>query len=213
MDQKQVLQRIEDEIIICGMRGPFVPAVALELVEVMMSEGIRIFEFTMNSEEPIEAMQAVKARWGDAVVAGMGTVLDVPTAHRVLSAGADFVVSPAFQPAVVEAVLEREVFMAPGVMTPSEAITAWDMGVPMLKIFPIGSLGLDYFKAIFGPLNHLRFMCNGGMNAENAGSFIRAGAKAVGMAGWLSGDGTWTAEVLRDRARQLRQAIGQVQKA
>jgi 2-dehydro-3-deoxyphosphogluconate aldolase/(4S)-4-hydroxy-2-oxoglutarate aldolase len=81
------------------------------------------------------------------------------------------------------------------------------MGVKLLKLFPIGTLGIDYFKAIFGPLDHMKFMCNGGMDADNSRELVQAGAVAVGMAGWLSGDGTWPESRLRSRARILVNAI------
>jgi 2-dehydro-3-deoxyphosphogluconate aldolase/(4S)-4-hydroxy-2-oxoglutarate aldolase len=200
-------QMILDGVVIAGMRGAFHPETALKVCETMVEEEINAFEFTMNSQQPIEAMQAVKARFGDAACVGMGTVLDVETAKRVIDAGADFIVSPAFQPEVVEFVLSQGVFIAPGVITPSEAVAAWNMGVKMLKLFPIGSLGLDYFKALFGPLDHMKFMCNGGMNDNNAGELIKAGAVAVGMASWLTGDGTWTDSRLRSRARVLVNAV------
>jgi 2-dehydro-3-deoxyphosphogluconate aldolase/(4S)-4-hydroxy-2-oxoglutarate aldolase len=200
-------QMILDGVIIAGMRGAFHPETALNVCETMVEEEINAFEFTMNSQQPIEAMQAVKARFGDAACVGMGTVLDVETAKRVIDAGADFIVSPAFQPEVVEFVLSQGVFIAPGVITPSEAVAAWNMGVKMLKLFPIGSLGLDYFKAMFGPLDHMKFMCNGGMNDSNAGDLIKAGAVAVGMASWLTGDGSWTDSRLRSRARVLVNAV------
>ena len=100
-----------------------------------------------------------------------------------------------------------DLLVAPGVATPSEAVAAWEMGVKLLKIFPIGALGIDYFKAMFGPLDHMKFMCNGGMDADNAREFIQAGAIAVGMAGWLSGDGTWPESRLRSRARVLVNAV------
>jgi 2-dehydro-3-deoxyphosphogluconate aldolase/(4S)-4-hydroxy-2-oxoglutarate aldolase len=200
-------QMILDGVVIAGMRGAFHPETALKVCETMVEEEINAFEFTMNSQQPIEAMQAVKARFGDAACVGMGTVLDVETAKRVIDAGADFIVSPAFQPEVVEFVVSQGVFIAPGVITPSEAVAAWNMGVKMLKLFPIGSLGLDYFKAIVGPLDHMKFMCNGGMNDNNAGELIKAGAVAVGMASWLTGDGTWTDSRLRSRARVLVNAV------
>jgi 2-dehydro-3-deoxyphosphogluconate aldolase / (4S)-4-hydroxy-2-oxoglutarate aldolase len=198
---------IEDGVIIAGMRGAFGPENALRVTALMMEEGINAFEFTMNSDQPIEAMQAVKRELGDAACVGMGTVLNTTDAHRVLDAGADYVVSPAFQPEVVRVVMDSGVLIAPGVMTPTEAITAWDMGVRLLKIFPIGNLGLDYFKSIRGPLNHLKWMCNGGMTGDNAPQFIAAGASAVGMAGWLTGDGTMPLDEMRKRAKMLRAGI------
>jgi 2-dehydro-3-deoxyphosphogluconate aldolase/(4S)-4-hydroxy-2-oxoglutarate aldolase len=133
--------------------------------------------------------------------------LSVDSAKRVLDAGADFVVSPAFQPDVVQAILDFDVFVAPGVNTPSECVAAWDMGVKMLKLFPVGTLGVEYFNAISGPLGHMKFMCNGGMNAENVPQFLRAGAFACGMAGWLTGDGSMPPETIRRRARLLREGV------
>lgn len=207
MQAQQVLDWFAQTKVIAGMRGDFPPEVALRVTAVMMEHGITAFEFTLNSTQPLEAMQAVKQEYGDNACVGMGTVLDVDAAKRVLDSGADFVVSPAFQPHVVQVVQDAGILMAPGVVTPSEAVAAWEMGVPILKIFPIGSLGLDYFKAIYGPLNHIKFMCNGGMNAQNAVDFLKAGAVACGMAGWLTGDGHTAEDSLRSRAAQMREAV------
>ena len=181
MDCDNALNTIKSGGIVAGMRGAFPPDVALQVSEVLMNEGITVFEMMMNSEEPIAAMAALKAEYGDEATVGMGTVLDVESASRALDAGADFVVSPAFQPDVVRAVMARGVLMGPGVATPSEAVAAWGMGVPLIKLFPIGALGIDYFTAIFGPLKHMSFMCNGAMNDQNARDMIRAGAVACGI--------------------------------
>ena len=207
MDSNNALRTISSSGIVAGMRGDFPPDVALRVSEVLMHEGISVFEMMMNSTEPIAAMQAVKAEYGDAACVGMGTVLDVEAAMAVLDAGADFVVSPAFQPEVVTAVMDRGILMGPGVATPSEAVAAWDMGVKLLKLFPIGALGIDYFTAIFGPLKHMTFMCNGAINDQNARDFLQAGAVACGMGGWLVGDGTWSKSKLRSRARIMVNAV------
>ncbi len=207
MNEQTAYDMIERGILIAGMRGAFGPENALRVLSVMMDEGINLFEFTMNSEQPIEAMIAAKREFGDAACIGMGTVLNTDDAKRVLDAGADFVVSPAFQPEVVQVVQSARVLVAPGVITPSEAVQAWGMGVKLLKIFPIGSLGIDYFKAIMGPLGHIKFMCNGGMTVENVGQFVKAGAVACGMAGWLTGDGSMETDVMRQRARTMREVV------
>ncbi len=207
MSSQHAYQFVADSGIIAGFRGAFPADIALKTCSILLEEEINCFEFTMNSQDPIEAMQAVKVEFGDDVCVGMGTVLDVATAVQVMDAGADFVVSPAFQPNVVQVVLDRDLLMAPGITTPSEAVAAWSMGVKLLKFFPVGALGIDYFKAVYGPLNHMKFMCNGAMNDENAREFIQAGATAAGMGGWLTGDGTWTDSRLRSRARILVNAI------
>ena len=203
-----VAAHIESNVVVAVMRGAFPPEVALDLANVLVHEGINSFELTMNSEQPIEAMRALKAEFGDDVAVGMGTVLSTDVARQALDAGADFVVSPVFQPAVVELVQQAGRLMVPGVATPTEAVMAWEMGVPLLKLFPIGALGLSYFNAMFGPLDHMKFMCNGAIDAENAQQFLHAGAVAVGIGGWLTGDGTWTESRLRSRARILMNALG-----
>lgn len=198
-----VFNRIDETGIMAGMRGSFGPEVAVAVTSTLFDEGISVFELTLNSEQPIAAMQAVKVQFGDAAFVGMGTVLSVDDAKRVIDAGADFVVSPVFQPGVVRTVLDAGLLMAPGVATPTEAQIAWEMGVPLLKLFPIGALGIDYFKAVYGPLGHMKFMCNGAMNQENARAFIAAGATAAGMGGWLTGNGSTPQESIRARAKTL----------
>jgi len=207
MKSEIVLERIVEDGVVAGMRGAFPPKIALQVTGALFDEGIRCFELTLNSKQPIEAMQAVKKELGNAACVGMGTVLNIDDAKKVIDAGADFIVSPAFQPKVVQYVLDAGVFIAPGVATPSEAVEAWQMGVLLLKLFPIGALGIDYFKAMFGPLNHMKFMCNGAMNDVNARDFIASGAVACGMAGWLTGNGTWSDERLQASARKLVAAI------
>lgn len=207
VDSQTAYVQIERSALMAGMRGAFPPSVALPVTAALIESEINVFEFTMNSERAIEAMQATKREYGDLACVGMGTVLDVETAQRVLDAGADFIVSPAFSPGVVKTALAADVLVAPGVMTPTECVDAWALGVKLLKIFPIGALGLGYFKAIRGPLNHMSFMCNGGMNDTNVPQFLNSGAVCCGMADWLTGDGTWPVEKVCERGRLLREIV------
>lgn len=197
--------------LMAGLRGYFPPENALKIATVLVEEGINVFEFTMNSDQAIEAMQLTKREFGDAVCSGMGTVLDVDTAARVLDAGADFIVAPSFHIGVVKAAQAVDVLVAPGVITPTEIVDAWATGVKFLKIFPIGAMGLDYFKAVRGPLDHVKFMCNGGTNDVSVREFLQAGAMACGMANWLTGDGhNMTLDTIRQRARKLREIVDAV---
>lgn len=193
--------------LMAGMRGDFPPDKAVRIAGVLIEEGINVFEFTMNSAGALEAMQMVKAEFGEDAVSGMGTVLDLETAQRVLDAQPDFIVSPAFHPDVVKTVVTADILIAPGVITPTECVDAWALGVKMLKIFPIGSLGVDYFKAVRGPLDHMKFMANGGISPETVVAFMKAGAVACGAASWLTGDGAMPLDTMRTRAKQLRQAV------
>jgi 2-dehydro-3-deoxyphosphogluconate aldolase/(4S)-4-hydroxy-2-oxoglutarate aldolase len=211
MNAQEAYEMIEDSSIVAGMRGAFPPEVALNVCGTLLDEDIDTFEFTLNSEKALEAMQAVKQQFGGEVCVGMGTVLSVEDAKRVIDAGAEFVMSPAFQPDVVKFVLEQGVLMVPGITTPSEAVQAWDIGARLLKVFPIGALGIDYFKAMFGPLDHMKFGAHGAMTADNAREFIQAGAIYAGMGGWLTGDGSWPDSRLRSRARVMVNAVAAAQ--
>jgi 2-dehydro-3-deoxyphosphogluconate aldolase/(4S)-4-hydroxy-2-oxoglutarate aldolase len=208
MNAQAAYDRIEHSGLMAGMRGHFPPDVALKHVDVLLSAGqIDVFEFTMNSDRPIEAMQAAKKRYGDDISAGMGTVLDAEMAKRVLDAGADFIIAPSFNREVIALAQQRDVLVVPGVITPTECVDAWATGVKLLKIFPIGSMGLDYFKAVRGPLNHIKFICNGGMTDQNSADYLKAGAIACGMAGWMTGDGSMPMETLAHRARTMREIV------
>ncbi len=193
--------------LMAGMRGAFPPSVALSVASVLMECEINIFELTMNSEQPLEAMQAIKREFGADACVGMGTVLDVETAKRALDAGVDFVVAPSFSRDVVQHVQDSGVLAIPGVMTPTECVDAWALGVRLLKLFPAGSLGLDYFKAVRGPLSHMKFMCNGGINDTTTRDFMKNGAVACGAAAWLTGEGNMPLETIRQRGQMLRDVI------
>jgi 2-dehydro-3-deoxyphosphogluconate aldolase/(4S)-4-hydroxy-2-oxoglutarate aldolase len=211
MNAQAAYDRIAEARLMAGMRGNFPPDVALATARTLIeSAQIDIFEFTMNSVRPLEAMQETKLAFPDAVV-GMGTVLDVETAQRVLDAGADFVIAPSYNRDVVELVQAAGLLVVPGVITPTEAVDAWATGAKLLKIFPIGTLGLDYFKAIRGPLDHINFICNGGMTDQNVGAFLKAGAVACGMAGWLTGEGAMPLDEIARRARTLREIVTSIQ--
>lgn len=210
MNTETAYSYVERTGLMAGMRGYFPPENALQVTGALMAEGINVFEFTMNSDQALEAMQAAKREYGADACVGMGTVLDAETAKRVLDAGADFIVSPAFSPAVVAAAQAADVLVAPGVLTPTEIVDAWALGVKLLKIFPIGALGLDYFKTIRGPLDHVKLMCNGGTNDVTVRQFMEAGAVACGMANWLTGDGHMPLETIQLRARTLVQIVAEV---
>jgi 2-dehydro-3-deoxyphosphogluconate aldolase/(4S)-4-hydroxy-2-oxoglutarate aldolase len=207
MNSAHALAQIESGRLMAGMRGRFGPETALAAADVLMHAGIAVFELTTNSEQPFEAMQALKRAYGDAAVVGMGTVLDAGLAARAIDCGADFVVAPSFSRAVLERAQAADVLAIPGVITPTECVDAWTAGARLLKLFPIGTLGLDYFRTIRGPLDHYRYICNGGMDGTNAPQFIAAGAAACGMAAWLTGDGTMPLTLMAERARQLREAV------
>ncbi|MFN8527623.1 MAG: bifunctional 4-hydroxy-2-oxoglutarate aldolase/2-dehydro-3-deoxy-phosphogluconate aldolase [Anaerolineae bacterium] len=207
MQAQTAYDMLERSGLMVGMRGKFTPDVALATAEIMMNTRINVFEMTTNSVQAFEAMKAVKREYGDEAVVGMGTVLNADLARRAIDEGADFVVAPSFDPLMIEAAQAAGVLAIPGVMTPTEIVNAWVTGVKIVKIFPIGALGVDYFRNVRGPLDQVKFCCNGGMSDQNVGEFIKAGATACGMANWLTGDGTMPADTMAHRAKVLRDIV------
>lgn len=156
-----------------------------EVAAALVAGGVRVFEITMTVPGAVEIIAALVASAGPGVVVGAGTVLDGPTASAVIEAGAAFVVSPVFSLDVVAVCREADRAVMPGCFSPTEILTAWNAGPDVVKVFPATSLGPAFFKDVLAPLPALRLMPTGGVTRENAGSWIKAGAVAIGVASAL----------------------------
>ncbi|MBN1963032.1 MAG: bifunctional 4-hydroxy-2-oxoglutarate aldolase/2-dehydro-3-deoxy-phosphogluconate aldolase [Anaerolineae bacterium] len=204
MDATLALEQIKQCGIITVLRGDFPPDRAIAVCDVLLNEGLNVVELTYNSPDWREALPAVCEAFGSDLLAGMGTVLNPAQVREALDGGAQFLVSPALDPASVSTAHAAGVLMAPGVGTATEAVQAANLGVGLIKFFPAGALGVDYFKAMRGPLNNLAFTCNGHMHVGNVGDFLAAGAAACGVAGaGLAGNGSRPLEEIRAIAREL----------
>ena len=171
--------------------------------------GFRCIEITMTTPGALQAIEDATHKL-EGVIIGAGTVLDGVTARQAIAAGAKFLVSPTVEPDVVEMANRYGKVTILGAMTPTEILTAWELGADMVKVFPASVLGPGYLKAIHGPLPQIPLVPTGGVTAETAGEFIRAGAAAICAGGWLVdkqavAEGRY--EVLTERARQLVDAV------
>lgn len=135
----------------------------------------------MTVPRAIDAIRSVASSLPEGLLLGAGTVLDANTAHRVIDAGARFVVAPVFDPDTIRACHERDVPVMPGCFTPTEMLRAWQLGADVIKVFPATSLGPGYLKDVRAPLPQLKLMPTGGVTPANAGEWIKAGAVAVGI--------------------------------
>jgi 2-dehydro-3-deoxyphosphogluconate aldolase/(4S)-4-hydroxy-2-oxoglutarate aldolase len=151
------------------------------VVDAIADGGVRALEVTMTVPGAVELIRQLSAAMPAGFLLGAGTVVDADTAARVIDAGAQFVVSPVFRPAVIEACHERAVPAMPGCFTPTEILNAWEAGADVVKVFPATALGPGYLKDVRGPLPDVKLMPTGGVTLDNAGDWIRAGAVAVGV--------------------------------
>jgi len=186
------------------IRAAKAPAIGAALVE----GGVRAMELTLNEPEA-EALRAIEALAGlaeglDALV-GAGTVLSVDAAARAVDAGASFVVMPHSDREIVAWCAARGVPCFPGALTPTEIHAAWSAGATAVKLFPAAAVGPGYVTQLHGPFPDIPILPTGGVSAETAADWIAAGALAVGIGGWLIGDGV--AAGVTERARLVCAAV------
>ena len=157
----------------------------LAAADAVKAGGVNAIEVTMTTPGAIEVIKQATARYGDDVLFGVGSVLDPETARAAILAGAQFVVCPTLNLATIQLCKRYSVPVVPGAFTPTEAITAWEAGADMVKIFPASIGGPSLIKAIKGPLPQIKLVPVGGVNLDTTADFIRAGAEVVGVGGSL----------------------------
>jgi 2-dehydro-3-deoxyphosphogluconate aldolase/(4S)-4-hydroxy-2-oxoglutarate aldolase len=173
--------------------GRNVPAAdAPRIGEAFVAGGVHVMELTLNEPEAdalkaIEALAAVADDLGALV--GAGTVLSISAAGRAVEAGARFIVSPHTDTELIAWCALNGVPCFPGALSPSEIHAAWSAGASAVKLFPASAVGPGYLKQIAGPFPGIPFVPTGGVSADTTGAWLAAGAVAVGMGGWLIGDG------------------------
>jgi 2-dehydro-3-deoxyphosphogluconate aldolase/(4S)-4-hydroxy-2-oxoglutarate aldolase len=150
----------------------------LEVAEAIRAGGVCCIEITMTTPNALRVIEEVASRLDDVLV-GAGTVLDPETARATILAGAEFIVSPTLNFKVIEIAKRYSKIVAPGAFSPTEILHAWEAGADIVKVFPATKLGPQYFKDIKAPLPQVRLMPTGGVDAENAADFIRAGADVI----------------------------------
>lgn len=155
------------------------------LAEALLAGGISCLEVTLSTPDALGGIADLRTRFGDQVLLGVGTVLDAALCQPAVDAGASFVVSPIFDPAIVEASKRAGAVAIPGAFTPTEIFRAWSAGADVVKVFPATTLGPGYFRDLLAPMPDLRLMPTGGVDASNVASWFQAGAFAVGVGGKL----------------------------
>lgn len=182
-----VLDRIYAEKIIAIVRGISSTQI-VSLARALEAGGVSCIEVTFDQtapEETLASLRAVKEAMGGAVCLGAGTVMTVEQVERSVQAGAEYIISPNVDEAVIRATKKLDKISIPGAMTPTETAFAWQCGADIVKLFPAGLLGPAYIKAVKAPLKHIPVTAVGNITVDNCASFIEAGAVGVGAGGSL----------------------------
>lgn len=186
------------------------PARLRPVMDALAAGGVRALEVTMTVPRAIALVEQIAPALPAGFAIGAGTILDPETAQAAILAGARFVVSPVFNPAVIELCRRYDVAVMPGCFSPTEILKAWEAGADIVKVFPATSVGPGYFRDLRGPLPQVKLMPTGGVSLENAGEWIAAGAVAIG-AGTALVDRKAVAEgdyaAITERARRFVEAV------
>jgi 2-dehydro-3-deoxyphosphogluconate aldolase/(4S)-4-hydroxy-2-oxoglutarate aldolase len=157
-------------------------AQAHAIVKAMIAGGVTVVEVTMTVPGAIDVLKELKKEYGAELLLGSGTVTTAAQAEATIDAGAEFVVSPSLHLEVIAATKARKKLSIPGALTPTEVITAWNAGADYVKIFPCSAMGgASYLKSLLAPFPHLKLIPTGGVTLQTAESFLRAGARALGV--------------------------------
>ena len=188
--KSEIEQIVRESRIIAIIRG-FEPDVCLRLAEAYAKGGIRLVEVTFNQKDPSSwkntaaAIKAIRERFAGEVRAGAGTVLSEEQLTLTEQAGGEYMITPNVKPDLIRECVRRGLVAMPGALTPSEAVDAWEAGASFVKIFPAGSLGPSYVKAVRAPLSHIPFLAVGGISPDNVADFMKVGCVGAGVGGNL----------------------------
>jgi len=191
MKQDEIKRLVYEGRIIAIIRG-FAPETCLRLAEAYAKGGIRLVEVTFAQNAPetwkdtAAAIGAIRERFAGDVRVGAGTVLTEEQLTMCEQAGGEYMITPNVNADLIRECVRRGLVAMPGALTPSEAVEAWEAGAGFVKIFPAGSLGPGYVKAIRAPLAHIPFLAVGGITPENVADFMRTGCVGAGVGGNLS---------------------------
>ena len=187
MVKEEVIRRITDVGIVAVVRAESADQ-AKKIADACIAGGVPAIELTFTVPHADKVISELADTYSeDDIILGAGTVMDSETARIAILAGAQYIVSPYFDLATAKLCNRYRIPYMPGVMTIKETVEAMEAGCDIIKLFPGDTMGPKMIKAIHGPIPQAKFMPTGGVDANNVGEWIKAGAVAVGAGSCLTG--------------------------
>lgn len=156
-------------------------AAAIDHGRKLLEAGLRVIEVSFTTPDAAKAVATLRSEAPPGAFVGAGTVLSVKLALEAISAGAQLLVAPNLEPAVIQVAVEAGVAMVPGVATATETTQATALGASLVKLFPASTIGPDGMAAILEALPEVEYVPTGGVTVAAASDWFAAGAVALGM--------------------------------
>ncbi len=162
------------------------PATALKISEALLEGGLDVLEVVLRTDAALECLEAIAKEFPQAHV-GAGTVLSADQSQDVIRRGATFIVSPGLDPASVKLAQSQNIPILPGVSTATEALSAYNMGLRTVKLFPASVVGgPKMLKALGSVYRDMRFMPTGGVNPQNLPDYLAVPSVLACGGSWLT---------------------------
>ena len=180
----EILQQLSEygvvPVVVCNRASDAKP-----LAEALCKGGLKCAEVTFRTDAAEESIRIMSQNFPDMLV-GAGTVLTIEQVDRAVAAGAKFIVSPGFDPEIVDYCIDKDIVVIPGCVTPSEVAQGVKRGLEVLKFFPAEQAGgLAMIKAMSAPFSMVKFMPTGGINAKNLPDYLGFGKIAACGGSWM----------------------------
>jgi 2-dehydro-3-deoxyphosphogluconate aldolase / (4S)-4-hydroxy-2-oxoglutarate aldolase len=179
---QHILSAIKDKKMIAVLRAANVEE-AIAKGEALLRGGIQVLEITFTIPDAELVIQHFANR--EEAIVGAGTITALEQAEMAFDAGATFLISPGFHIETGKWAVQQGILYIPGVLTPTDILTAVNKGFQTLKLFPASAFDLEYMKSLKGPFPEVEFIPTGGISKKNAKDWLEAGAIAVGAGGSL----------------------------
>lgn len=180
MKAESIYEKILQEKIIAILRGVDKGHI-IDVAQALFAGGIKMLEVTCNTQGVFEIIKLLIDKMGDEMIIGAGTVITNELCDKAIKAGAQFIIAPDINPDVIDFCIKRNIAILPGAATATEILTAKRHGAKMVKIFPARQIGIDYIKALRGPIDDMDFVAVGGVRPENIKDFFAAGCCAIAV--------------------------------
>jgi 2-dehydro-3-deoxyphosphogluconate aldolase/(4S)-4-hydroxy-2-oxoglutarate aldolase len=209
LDRKVALDRIKSSGVMAVLRRTELDQVR-PVIDALLAGGLDCIELPIATHAGLLALPRVHEEYGEQICLGAGSVFNADLATLAAGLDVDFISAPSSDMAIVEVCKARDVVSFPGAMTPTEIIRAWHVGADLIKVFPSGLLGPQYFSSMLMQLPGLPLVAAGGVNEENLGAFLQAGALTAVVGRGLLGEAPVGGDdyaALTERARRLREIV------